>query len=34
MIAWAELVEPAYGARSLASFRRADWPPVQPRHAG
>lgn len=31
LIGWAQQVEPDFGARSLATFRSADWPLVQPR---
>ncbi len=30
LIAWAETVEPDYGARALASFQSVDWPPLEP----
>ena len=30
LIAWAETVEPDYGARALESFESVDWPPLEP----
>ena len=31
LIAWAETVEPDYGARALESFESVDWPPLEPK---
>ncbi|TCP39386.1 reverse transcriptase family protein [Rhodovulum marinum] len=30
LIAWAETVEPDYGARALENFESVDWPPLEP----